>query len=40
MYAELKRTLWDLCPAWEDQHCDAAFKEMLWASEAGELPLQ
>ena len=35
MYAELKRTLWDLCPAWEDQHCDAAFKEMLWASEAG-----
>ena len=36
MYHALKSTLWDLFPAWEDLAVDAAFREMLWASRAGE----
>ena len=36
MYHALKSTLWDLFPAWEDMAVDAAFREMLWASRAGE----
>jgi len=33
MYLAIKSTLWDLFPAWEDRAIDAAFREMLWASQ-------
>lgn len=35
MYEKVKNVLWDMFPQWEDLHYDAAFKEMLWASEGG-----
>ncbi|BDA48553.1 hypothetical protein COCOBI_12-2330 [Coccomyxa sp. Obi] len=33
LYEKMKSALWDLFPQWEDLYYDAAFKEMLWASE-------
>ncbi len=35
LYEKIKTSLWDIFPQWEDLHYDAAFKEMLWASEGG-----
>ncbi len=37
MYFAIKSRLWDLFPAWEDKAVDAAFREMLWASQGGSL---
>ena len=36
VYFQIKSTLWDLFPAWEDKQYDAAFREMLWASQGCE----
>lgn len=38
VYFKIKSTLWDLFPAWEDRQVDAAFREMLWASQGCESP--
>ena len=35
VYYAIKSSLWDLFPAWEDRFVDAAFREMLWASQGG-----
>lgn len=35
VYFAIKSSLWDLFPAWEDRFVDAAFREMLWASQGG-----
>ena len=38
VYFQIKATLWDLFPAWEDKQIDTAFREMLWASQGCECP--
>ena len=38
VYFQIKSTLWDLFPAWEDRQYDAAFREMLWASQGCKSP--
>ena len=38
LYDKVKTELWDFFPQWEDLYYDAAFKEMLWASEGGVCP--